>query len=70
VSGDNLLLDGREFSFVLGGPLFQLLRRTPLSDDALTRVRKRMARFDAAAMMSATPARMQPQALPGRCHHD
>lgn len=31
-----------EFSFVLGGPLFQLLRRTRLSDDALMLVRQRM----------------------------
>jgi hypothetical protein len=31
-----------DFSLVLGGPLFQLLRRTHLSDDALTLVRKRL----------------------------
>jgi hypothetical protein len=31
-----------DFSLVLGGPLFQLLRRTHLSDDALTLVRKRV----------------------------
>ena len=31
-----------DFSLVLGGPLFQLLRRTRLSDDALTLVRKRV----------------------------
>lgn len=30
------------FSFVLGGPLFQLLRRARLSDDALTLVRQRI----------------------------
>lgn len=33
----------RDFSLVLGGPLFQLLRRAHLSDDALTLVGKRLA---------------------------
>jgi hypothetical protein len=32
---------GDDFSLVLGGPLFQLLRRAHLSDDALTMVRRR-----------------------------
>jgi hypothetical protein len=32
----------RDFSLVLGGPLFQLLRRTHLSDDAMTMVRRRI----------------------------
>jgi len=32
----------RDFSLVLGGPLFQLLRRAHLSDDALTLARKRV----------------------------
>jgi hypothetical protein len=32
----------QDFSLVLGGPLFQLLRRARLSDDALTLVRKRV----------------------------
>ncbi len=36
------MLGDRDFSFVLGGPLFQLLRRTHLSDDALALVRKRV----------------------------
>jgi hypothetical protein len=30
-----------DFSLVLGGPLFQLLRRSRLSDDALTLVHRR-----------------------------
>jgi hypothetical protein len=34
--------DPPDFSLVLGGPLFQLLRRTRLSDDALTLLRKRV----------------------------
>lgn len=33
----------RDFSLVLGGPLFQFLRRAHLSDDALTLVGKRLA---------------------------
>jgi hypothetical protein len=32
----------RDFSLVLGGPLFQLLRKAHLSDDALTMVRQRI----------------------------
>ena len=31
-----------DFSLVLGGPLFQLLRRTHLADDALMLVRQRI----------------------------
>jgi len=37
-----MLSDPRDFSFVLGGPLFQLLRRAHLTDDALMLVRKRV----------------------------
>lgn len=40
-SGD-ALQDARDFSFALGGPLFQLLRRAHLSDDALTLVKRRV----------------------------
>ena len=32
----------QDFSLILGGPLFQLLRRTRLSDDALALVKKRI----------------------------
>jgi hypothetical protein len=35
VSGEAVLRDPRDFSLVLGGPLFQLLRRSHLTDDAL-----------------------------------
>src|SRR5438552_7513641 len=38
--GLRLLPDPRDFSLVLGGPLFQLLRRAHLSDDALMMVRQ------------------------------
>jgi hypothetical protein len=37
--------DPAEFSLVLGGPLFQLLRRAHLSDDALLLVRQRIVVF-------------------------
>lgn len=40
-AGDNFLKEQRDFSLVLGGPLFQLLRRAHLSDDALMMVRRR-----------------------------
>lgn len=39
--GDSMFAE-RDFSLVLGGPLFQLLRRAHLSDDAPTLVRKRI----------------------------
>jgi len=40
--GDNFLRNPPDFSLVLGGPLFQLLRRAHLSDDALELVRQRI----------------------------
>lgn len=42
MSTDRLLQEPQDFSLVLGGPLFQLLRRTHLSDDALGLVRQRV----------------------------
>jgi len=39
---DNLLRDPPDFSLVLGGPLFQILRRTHLSNDALELARQRI----------------------------
>src|SRR5437764_1378428 len=39
---DRLLQDPRDFSLVLGGPLFQLFRRAHLSDDELMLVRQRV----------------------------
>ena len=41
-SGLNLLRSSPDFSLVLGGPLFQLLCRARLSDDALMMVRQRI----------------------------
>jgi hypothetical protein len=42
MSSDSLLTDPSDFSFVLGGPLFQFLRRSHLSDDALMLLRRRI----------------------------
>ena len=42
ISSEDLLLDPPAFSFVLGGPLFQLLNRTRLSDDALELLHRRI----------------------------
>jgi hypothetical protein len=42
VSGNSLLRDPQDFSLVLGGPLFQLMRRAHLSDDALMLARQRI----------------------------
>ncbi|MBP0630785.1 hypothetical protein J8I34_19005 [Cupriavidus sp. AcVe19-6a] len=41
-SGDDILRNRQDFSLVLGGPLYQLLRRAHLSDDALLLVRQRI----------------------------
>jgi hypothetical protein len=41
-SDDNLLHSVHDFSLVLGGPLFQLLRRAHLTDDALSLLRRRI----------------------------
>ena len=41
-SGEGLFQTPPDFSLVLGGPLFQLLRRAHLSDDALLLVRQRI----------------------------
>lgn len=42
MTSDDVLRDARDFSLVLGGPLFQLLRRVHLADDALLMVRQRI----------------------------
>jgi len=43
MSGDSFLRDHpRDFSLILGGPVFQLLRRSRLTDDTLGLVRKRI----------------------------
>src|SRR5512146_3226428 len=40
--GDRILRDPPDFSLVLGGPLYQLLRRAHLTDDALMLQRRRI----------------------------
>jgi len=42
VPSDRLLREPQDFSLVLGGPLFQLLRRAHLTDDTLRLVRQRI----------------------------
>jgi hypothetical protein len=42
ITGDAVQNDAKDFSLVLGGPLYQLLRRAHLSDDALLMVRQRV----------------------------
>ncbi len=42
ITADAVLNDVQNFSLVLGGPLYQLLRRAHLSDDALLMVRQRV----------------------------
>ena len=41
-TAEEILQDAQNFSLVLGGPLFQLLRRTHMADDALELVRQRV----------------------------
>jgi hypothetical protein len=43
VPDESLLREPPDFSLVLGGPLFQLLRRTHLSDDAMMLLKRRVA---------------------------
>lgn len=42
IIGDAVVNDAQNFSLVLGGPLYQLLRRAHLSDDAVSHVRQRV----------------------------
>jgi hypothetical protein len=42
ISKNDMLREPQDFSLVLGGPLFQLLRRSHLSDNALELVRRRV----------------------------
>jgi hypothetical protein len=49
--GKDTLRSSEDFSFVLGGPLFQLLRRARLSDDALLLVRQRVVVISLAAWL-------------------
>ena len=42
ITGDAVVNDAQNFSLVLGGPLYQLLRRAHLSDNTVAMVRERM----------------------------
>ncbi len=42
MSGDSLHWESQDFSLVLGGPIYQLLRRSHLTDDALGHVQQRI----------------------------
>ena len=46
--------DSADFSLVLGGPLYQLLRRSHLSDDTLTLVHRRIIAGILIAFLGAT----------------
>jgi hypothetical protein len=63
----NLLRNPTDFSLVLGGPLFQLLRRAHLSDDALMLVRQRIIVIVAVAWLPLLVlAAVEGNALGGR----
>src|SRR5512137_577671 len=66
-SGDGLPRDAQGFSFVLGGPLFQLLRRAHLTDDALMLVRQRIVVLSLLAWLPLLVlSALEGQALGGR----
>jgi hypothetical protein len=64
---DNKFQDRQDFSLVLGGPLFQLLRRSHLSDDALEMVRRRITVISLLAWLPLLVlSALEGQALGGR----
>jgi hypothetical protein len=66
LSGDGPLQEPRDFSLVLGGPLYQLLRRAHLTDDALTLVRQRIVVISLLAWLPLLVlSALQRQLLPG-----
>ena len=61
------LQDPRDFSLVLGGPLFQLLRRAHLTDDALALLRQRILVFSLLTWLPLLGlSALEGQALGGR----
>ena len=67
VPSDRLVQDPQDFSLVLGGPLFQLLRRAHLSDDALMLVRQRIVVLSLLAWLPLLVlSALEGQALGGR----
>ena len=55
----------RDFSLVLGGPLYQLLRRTRLAGDALELLRRRIVVLSAAGLGAAAGAVGRGRDAPG-----
>jgi len=67
VSGDSLLRNPQDFSLVLGGPLFQLMRRARLADDALMLMRQRILALSLFAWLPLLVlSALEGQALGGR----
>jgi hypothetical protein len=52
---NNMLREPQDFSLVLGGPLFQLLRRSHLSGDALELLQQRILVTSLLASMPPSP---------------
>jgi hypothetical protein len=63
---DDILQQPQDFSLVLGGPLYQLLRRSCLSDDALEHVRQRIVVISSIAWLPLPLSLVEGQALGGR----
>jgi hypothetical protein len=67
ISKNSLLQESQDFSLVLGGPLFQLLRRSHLSGDALQLMRQRILVISLFAWLPLLAlAALEGQALGGR----
>jgi len=70
MSDEDVLRDPRDFSLVLGGPLFQLLRRSHLTDDALALLCQRIIMI---ALLAWLPllvlSALEGQALRGGADH-
>jgi hypothetical protein len=67
ISRNNMLGEPQDFSLVLGGPLFQLLRRSHLSGDALELIRQRILVISLLAWLPLLAlSALEGQALAGR----
>ena len=69
LAGGDASVQANNFSLVLGGPLYQLLRRAHLSDDTLHMLRKRIVTIAAIAwlpllVLSALEGRLLPGSVP------
>jgi hypothetical protein len=69
-SSDGVLREPADFSLVLGGPLFQLLRRSHMSGDALELVRQRIIIISLLAWLPLLVlSALEGQALRGGADH-